>query len=223
MTSPRPAEPRRRPGGLKLLAVLATLLLAGIAAGCSSGDSKDDGASGGTSAAPTTTVPQTVTGTPLVKFTETEGDPAVGETIPTITGGTLDGEPITIGAEDDKAKVIVFVAHWCPHCQREVPKIVEHLKDTPMPSDVELYAVSTSMNPNAPNYPPKAWLDKEGWPTPVLSDNDLSAANAYGLSSFPYFVVADASGKVVIRGSGELTMDQFDALVKAAQTGKSPV
>ena len=161
--------------------------------------------------------------TPLPKFEDPANDLAVGETIPTITGTDLQGEPMTIGAGDGKAKVILFVAHWCPHCQREVPAIVEHLADTPMPADVELLAVSTAVDPAAPNYPPVKWLESEGWEAPTLADTaDQVAASYYGLSGFPFFVVADADGKVVFRTSGELSMEQFDDLVEAARTGTAP-
>lgn len=147
-------------------------------------------------------------------------DPAVGTTIPTVTGQDFDGNDLTIAGDDGKAKVIVFVAHWCPHCQREVPRLVEHLDDVPMPDDVELLTVSTSVQPGAENYPPQEWLDEEGWSAPVLADDEASTvAQAFGLSSFPYFVAVDADGKVVERASGELTTDQFDALVAAVQEG----
>ncbi|MGN6693113.1 MAG: TlpA family protein disulfide reductase [Aquihabitans sp.] len=145
-------------------------------------------------------------------------DPAVGMTIPTVTGKTFSGDDITISGDDGKAKVILFVAHWCPHCQREVPLLKAHLDDNPMPDDVELLTVSTSVKPGADNYPPQEWLEGEGWSAPVLADDeDSSVAQAYGLSAFPYFVVVDEDGKVVERASGELTTDQFDAAVAAAQ------
>ena len=54
---------------------------------------------------------------PLPKFERPENDPAVGMTIPTVSGSDLQGDPMTIEA-DGQAKVILFVAHWCPHCQR---------------------------------------------------------------------------------------------------------
>ena len=66
----------------------------------------------------------------LPQLVDGEDDAAIGQTIPTVSGKTLDGDAITIGP-DGGAKVIVFVAHWCPHCQAEVPEIVSHLKDTP--------------------------------------------------------------------------------------------
>lgn len=138
--------------------------------------------------------------------------------IPEVAGETHAGEPITIGPEGP-AKVIVFVAHWCPHCQSEVPRIVEHLEGEPLPDDVELYGVSTSINPDAPNFPPEAWLEEEDWTFPTLVDTDNSVAEEFGLSAFPFFVAVDAEGDVVARGSGELTTDQFDQLVEAARSG----
>jgi cytochrome c biogenesis protein CcmG/thiol:disulfide interchange protein DsbE len=156
---------------------------------------------------------------PLPELPESGPDPAVGRAAPTIAGETLDGDPITIGP-DGTAQVIAFVAHWCPHCQKEVPLIVEHLKGTPMPDDVALRTVSTSVDPGRPNYPPKAWLDREGWPVPVLADSENSlGAAVYGLTSFPYFVAVDADGKVVERAIGEISMERFDELVEAARSG----
>ncbi len=157
-------------------------------------------------------------GDPLPMLGDDGTDSARGCTIPTAEGVDLAGEELTIGP-DGTAKLIVFVAHWCPHCQAEVPRIVDHLADSPMPDDVELLAVSTSANPDAPNYPADAWLDEEGWTAPTLDDVDNSVAQQFGLSAFPFFVAVDAEGAVVARGSGELTMDQFDTLVEAARTG----
>ncbi len=159
---------------------------------------------------------------PLPEFTGEGVDPAVGMTIPTVSGSTLQGEPLTIAA-DGQAKIILFVAHWCPHCQREIPLLTEHLRNNPLPDDVEVLTVSTGVAEERGNYPPQKWLESAGWPAPVLADSaDSEAAAAYGLSAFPFFVVADADGTVVARTSGELTTDAFDALVEAAQTGSAP-
>ena len=140
----------------------------------------------------------------------------MGATIPTVTGTSFDGDEITI-APDGTAKVVLFVAHWCPHCQREVPMLKAHLDDVPMPDDVQLITVSTSVEPSADNYPPQSWLEGEGWDGETLADStEAGAAAAFGIGGFPYFVVTDASGQVVARTSGEITMDQFDQLVDLA-------
>lgn len=228
MTSPNPGAATSKNGALIWIGVGAVIVVLGVAAiffargsgseevggqtaSVSVGDSTATTADGSSDSGSTTDVLPTYDAT-------LADDPAVGMTIPTVTGKDFDGNDITISGDDGKAKVILFVAHWCPHCQREVPLLKEHLDDVPMPDDVELLTVSTSVKPGADNYPPQEWLDREGWSAPVLADDENSSvAQAYGLSAFPYFVVVDADGKVVARASGELTTEEFDAAVKAAQ------
>lgn len=160
------------------------------------------------------------TGTALPAMTDGGTDPAIGMTLPTISGqAVLGGGTVTI-ADDGKAKIIIGMAHWCPHCQREIPEIVEHLKTTPMPADVELYGVSTAVDPTAGNYPPSSWLERVGWTAPTIADSEAGdAAAALGISGFPTFIVVDAENKVVFRTSGEIPMTAFDELVKQAAAG----
>lgn len=160
----------------------------------------------------------TASGQTLPKLRDGGDDPAVGSIAPTLEGATFEGSPMTITPGDGKAKIVLFVAHWCPHCQREVPFLVTHLAERPMPDDVELVTVSTAVEAAAPNYPPHEWLAEERWDFPVLADSDDgTAAEAYGLSSFPYFVALRDDGTVAARVTGELTAEQFDALVAAAR------
>ena len=155
------------------------------------------------------TRPVTVTGTPLPKLPASGDDQAVGKTIPEVKGQSFDGTPIDIRS-DGRPKLILFVAHWCPHCQREVPLLTDYLKSHPLPKGVDLYTVATATNSQRPNYPPSAWLDKVGWKAPTMADSDdAKAADAFGLSAFPYFVAVDGSGKVVARTTGEITTDEF--------------
>ena len=160
--------------------------------------------------------PVTVTGTPLAEFEPGGADSAVGQTIPEVKGQSFDGSPVTIG-NDGRSKLIVFVAHWCPHCQKEIPLLADWLKSNALPSGVDLYTVSTGVTSKRPNYPPSSWLEEEGWTAKTLADTeDGKAAEAYGLSAFPYFVAVDGAGKVVARTTGEITTDQFaDLALKA--------
>jgi len=157
--------------------------------------------------------PVTVTGNPLPKF-EAGADAAVGQTIPELKGQSFDGSPVDI-RNDGRAKLVLFVAHWCPHCQREVPLLTDYLKSNPLPSGVDLYTVSTNVTAKRPNYPPSAWLKKEGWTAKTLADSEgQDAADAFGLTAFPFFVAVDGSGKVVARTSGEITTGQFAGLAQ---------
>ena len=121
---------------------------------------------------------------------------------------------------DGKAKLVVFVAHWCPHCQREVPVLSQYLASNDLPPSVELLAVATGTNPDRPNYPPSLWLEREGWPAPVLADDtEGTVAQRFGLPSYPYFVAIDADGKVVARTTGEISTDTFVDLARQASGG----
>jgi thiol-disulfide isomerase/thioredoxin len=108
--------------------------------------------------------------------------------------------------------MIMFVAHWCPHCQVEVPVVQQWVDDGGLPDGVDLVAVSTAIDSRRPNYPPGAWLEREGWTAPVLVDGNDAGARAAGLSAYPFFVGVDADGEVVGRVSGELTADQLDTI-----------
>ena len=164
--------------------------------------------------------PVTVTGAALPEFEPGGADPAVGQTIPEVKGQSFDGSPLEIG-KDGRSKLIVFVAHWCPHCQKEIPLLVDWLKSNPLPGGVDLYAVSTGVTDKRPNYPPSAWLKKEGWTAKTLADSgEQQAADAFGLSAFPYFVAVDGSGKVVARTSGEITTSQFAELAQSTLSNR---
>ena len=117
-------------------------------------------------------------------------------------------------------KVIAFLAHWCPHCQAEVPRLTAWADAGNAPDDVDIVAVSTNVSQVRPNFPPSDWLDEEGWPFPTMKDDALSSAHsAFGAGGFPYFVVVDADGNVVNRTSGELTEGQIEVLLEQARTG----
>ena len=125
---------------------------------------------------------------------------------PTLEGTSFDGTPVTIDpGSTGSPSAIWFVAHWCPHCQAEVPRIVSLSEQGLIPEGVDVCAISTSVNADAPNYTPSAWLDDVGWPFTAMADDEQSTAGeAYGLGSFPYLVVTDADGNVMGRHQCEL-------------------
>ena len=222
----RPAQspattPSRRPlvvAGIVVAVVLAALLVALVAGSRSDDDAETSDTAGGTAATVPDDTPATVAGTPLPALPENGADPAVGATMPTLSGTALDGEPVTIPA-DGRPTMIVYLAHWCPHCQAEVPVVQRWVDDGRLPAGVDLVAVSTAADERRPNHPPAAWLEREGWTARELVDGDDAAATASGVSAFPFFVAVDGDGTVVARTSGELTPQQLDAL--AAAVGQS--
>jgi thiol-disulfide isomerase/thioredoxin len=159
----------------------------------------------------------TVSGEALPSFdsVSTATDAAIGLPAPVVSGKGFTGTEITTDGAGTPT-LLVFLAHWCPHCQREVPLLVEWEKNGKTPTGVDVIAVATGTDPANPNYPPSEWLAREEFPAlwPVIADSaDKKAANAFGLSGYPFFVLVDAQGKVFMRLSGEVPMDELTAMI----------
>ncbi len=64
-------------------------------------------------------------------------------------------------------------------------------------------------------------MKREHWPFPVMVDSEQqTAAIAYGLPSYPYFVFANAEGKVVGRTTGEIAPADLKKVLAALAAGK---
>lgn len=150
-----------------------------------------------------------------------EGEPvatgAVGVAAPRVSGEALLGEgDHEIPAVGD-ATMIVFLAHWCPHCNDEVPVINQWLAEGGLPEGTQVRAVATGIDPTAANYPPDTWLQERDWAVPTLIDPDGSIADAYGVNSYPYWVFVDADGTVVGHGGAQTQADMAAIAAQLAE------
>jgi hypothetical protein len=76
----------------------------------------------------------------------------------------------------------------------------------------DLVGIATANDERRGNYPAAIWLDEEGWDAPTLLDDAYNAAaQAVGVSRFPFMVFVGANGTVVSRATGELTPDELNA------------
>ena len=212
------AQPAAKSRRTVIVAVVSAVLVAAlgiVAVVATRDDSSSD--STGVSAVSIETGDVTVTGASLVTPPEAPAvDPAIGAKAPALNGLGFDGSAVSV-TPGTRPTIVMFVAHWCPHCQREVPQLVKWLA-AGVADGVDMRAVATSTDAKLPNYPPSSWLAGEGFDVPTLLDStESAAASAYGLDAFPYFVAVDAKGNVTKRMAGELTEEQFTALVAAAK------
>ncbi|NNL68590.1 MAG: TlpA family protein disulfide reductase, partial [Acidimicrobiia bacterium] len=121
--------------------------------------------------------------------------------------------------DNGKAKIIVFLAHWCPNCQQEVPEVTEWLEQNTVPENVEILSVATSISSARDNFPPSDWLEDENWPVPVILDSVASSVGvAYGVSAFPLWAMVDVDGNLVTRitGAGQVDLDFWANALAAA-------
>jgi thiol-disulfide isomerase/thioredoxin len=158
-----------------------------------------------------------VTGDPLPIFNNAAADPVVGLTAPSAVGADWEENEVKIEA-DGRSKIIIFLAHWCPHCQAEVPVVQSWLNAGNLPDDVDMYSVVTSTDRLRPNWPPQDWLEEEGWTVPAIMDDEIGTiAVNYGMSGTPFYVVLDGDNNVIRRISGEIGTAGLDVLVAEAQ------
>ena len=120
-----------------------------------------------------------VAGDPLPQFSDSTADTAIGMTAPTLTGKGFTGNTIVTGP--GAPTLLVFLAHWCQYCQREVPLLVQWNRDGLVPSGLDVVAITTSSDPASPNFPPSEWLAREEFPPlwPVMTDSGEKTAQCW--------------------------------------------
>jgi hypothetical protein len=201
----QPTASRNRPlliaGGIGVVAVVAAIIAVALSSNTPSVPEPAE-------------VAVAVDGTPLPEWNGEGTDGAVGMMLPSLSGSDLTGAAMTI-APDGRAQAIVILAHQCPHCQAEVPRLVEWMANNPVPDGVDVLGVSTNISPTGANYPPSAWLEREGWEPPTLNDDaNRTAYQALTLGlGTPGWVFVAADGVVQLRTVGEMPPEEFGALL----------
>ena len=164
--------------------------------------------------------PVEVSGDPLPALdTVAEVDLAVGMAMPVIDGATFDGNALTIGGATDGPTMYVFLAHWCPHCNDEIPELIELKNRGGVPEDMNVVAISTAVDSTGPNYPPSEWIVDKDWPAewPVMADSVESTSFVVnGGGGFPYLMIVDADGNVLDRASGAKSAEDLAAWIQDA-------
>jgi thiol-disulfide isomerase/thioredoxin len=155
--------------------------------------------------------------TVAVAYPESGVDAAVGQPSPVITALDYDGQEVVIGAPG-QAQVLVFLAHWCPVCNQELPTLRDIVSAGGVPDDVELVFVTTGLDPGRPNWPPKRWLDDAGLSsvTTVRDDVGDPLMRAYGLRAYPAWAVIDGDGILQARRQGLLSAVAIAQLLDVA-------
>jgi len=199
-------------GGLAVVAVAVVAIVLSQSGGPTSGGSAGSGS----------IAPLSQAGEALPLYQAGRDDAARGRPIPEVSGTSFDGSPVAI-ERDGTPKLLLFLAHWCPHCQEEVPKVQAWIAANGLPEGVDFVSVATAIDSRRPNFPPDAWLEREGWTPPVLIDPDDQVADRFGLSAFPYWVAVNGDGTVAERRTGAIAAAELDAWIATlAATAASP-
>ena len=143
---------------------------------------------------------------------ENDDNIALGLAAPTFSAPDQNSEIFQL-EKNGNSKALLFLAHWCPHCQREVPVVQRFIDSNGVPPGIDVIAVATSIDRGRDNYPPQEWLQREGWSETQIYDLDREIGEAYGLNAFPYWVFLDKDLNVLARRTGNLPEDMVGALL----------
>lgn len=204
-----------------IIAIVLVGIVAVVVAKSGGSDSSGGGGGGGTNAVEVS-AEVSVDGAALPDFSSSAAkDPAIGLTAPTLGSVDFDGNNVQVGGATGSPYAVIFLAHWCPHCQAEVPRLVSLAKNGQI-AGVDVTGVATGTSDQSPNYPPSKWLAREDWPFAVMVDTSKgTAASAYGLTGYPYMVFVDANGQVAGRTSGEIETADLQRIFEALAAGET--
>ncbi len=145
-------------------------------------------------------------------------DPSLGKVGPNLSGYNFTGLSVSVNpATSGEPTMLVFLAHWCPHCNAEMPRLVNWYDKGLVPPNLRVIGVATASRKDQSNWPPSEWMQSFDWPFEVLADSETNqAAAAYGVDGYPFMVILDKDGKVVARHSGEMDEAEIPNFVNKA-------
>jgi thiol-disulfide isomerase/thioredoxin len=199
------------------LAVVA-IVVAAIVVFAVAGSDDDSGAAN--QVAPAGAV--SVDGAPLPQFTDTASDPAIGAPVPEITAPLLGNGTEVTWANTGRPRMLVFLAHWCPHCQDDVDNLTDWLEaGNELPTDrVDVQSVSTLVDEGRGNYPVSDWLEEQNWPYPTVIDDETNTLyTTFGGGGTPFWVFVNPDGTVAGRVGGELDPEDIADLMNRLADG----
>jgi len=211
-----------------VLVVIAAIAIVG-GGGSDDGGSTADGTGsqvtsatgdGANAAGPSEYQPVAVSGEALPTLEESVPapgtDPAEGVAAPVLSGFGFNGMEMKIKPAG-KPVLLVFLAHWCPHCNAEIPRLIEWQESGDMPESLIVVGVATGSRNDQPNWPPSQWLVDMEWPWAAMADSEnQDAARAMGVGGYPGLVLLDGDGSVLARRSGEASVSELNDWVNAA-------
>ena len=162
------------------------------------------------------------TGGLLAPLPESGADTETGKSVAVLKGYDLQGRPVTIDpAGEGKATMVVFLAHWCPHCNREIPVLNKWRESGEVPTGLRVIGITTGSKADQANWPPSKWMTAMKWPFEVMADSEAQeAAAAYGVAGYPFMAFVGANGKITARTSGEVPVEQIQSFANAAVAAK---
>lgn len=110
-----------------------------------------------------------------------------------------------VAARETDVFVLAFWATWCQPCQQELSQMNTTL-DPYRARGLQVFAISIDGPDTTAQVGP--WVEREGYSFPVLLDRETQVLSRYNpRGDIPYYVVLDATGKVIDDHQGYMAGD----------------
>ncbi len=144
--------------------------------------------------------------------------PQIGSPAPDFALTTVAGKPVSLASFRGKTLVVNVWATWCPPCRQEMPELIETAKKLQSAGVAVLGVDTTEQAPIV-----RAYVAARNVSYPQAIDSAKTFSSAYDVQYFPTTYVIDPSGVLRARYIDVIASKQLDALVAAADAGKSAV
>jgi len=144
--------------------------------------------------------------------------PAVRYVPPLQGADMITGDSVTLHPTG-RPLLVVFWAHWCPHCQVEMPRI-EEMYDQDGGDKYDIITVATFVRRGigADGYStPEDFVQSAGLTMPVILDSTGQIARRWGVDGTPEMFIIEPSGREILADlTGEWPESALAARLEAA-------
>lgn len=122
-----------------------------------------------------------------------DGEKEVASSAPDFTVYDGDGAPVSLSEMTGSPVVLNFWASWCPPCKAELPDFEEAFRNNP---EVRFMMINLTDGGQETRETAQAFIEENGYGFPVYFDEDMTAADAYGVMAIPVTVFIGKDGTV---------------------------
>ena len=125
-------------------------------------------------------------------------------------------ENIYITYPENTPTIFLFVAHWCPFCQEEIPEVKKWIEDNDILNkgvNVVLIVTSTDSNKVKLSTRLLGFIMKVGKYPVIYDDSTNSLADYFGVSYFPSWVFTESNGQVAFTHAGKIGLEELTKLI----------